>query len=158
MRIERTVTTISWIPSEAFSGVSRVTEQLGLAHHDQPPPDEIGGPDSGELERLRDADGFRFANRLRAWIEVDEDTGAITGFAHAGSGTIGSTTLNLGVGAVTVPAVPLPDLQARARGGRRLGAVRPDRAGAAPACPRPGPPASHRSCSTSLPSPGRRSS
>src|SRR6266508_3312396 len=109
MRTERAITTISWIPSEAFTGISRLTEVMGLAHYDQPPPDDIGGPDSGDLERLRDSDGFRFANRLRAWIDVED--GRIVGSGHAGAGTIGSTTLNLGVGAVTVPAVPLPDLR-----------------------------------------------
>jgi hypothetical protein len=109
MRIERTITTISWIPSDAFTGVSRMTEQLGMAHHDQPPPDDIGPADADTLDRLRAADGFRFANRLRAWIEVED--GRITDFGHLGAGTIGSTTLNLGVGSVTVPAVPLPDLR-----------------------------------------------
>jgi Cyclic nucleotide-binding domain len=110
VKIERAVTTISWIPSEAFTGVSWLTEQLGLAHYDQPPPDDIGDRDSRKLDRLRQADRFRFANRLRAWVDVDAD-GAITDFGHSGLGTIGSTTLNLGVGTVTVRAVPLPDLR-----------------------------------------------
>jgi hypothetical protein len=110
MRIERTVTTISWIPSEAFTGVSKLTERMGMAHYDQPPPDDIGGADSDVVERLRQADGFRFANRLRAWIEVD-DEGTIAGFDCAGGGTIGSTTLNIGVGSVTVSAVALPDIR-----------------------------------------------
>jgi hypothetical protein len=116
MRIERAITTISWIPSEAFTGVSKLTEQMGLAHYDQPPPDDIGGPDGGVLEQLRDADGFRFANQLRAWVEV-KDGQITTSYGHIGSGMIGSTRLNLGVGAVTVPAVPLPDLQPQAEVG-----------------------------------------
>ncbi len=110
MRIEHTITTISWIPSEAFTGMARLTEQMGVMHHDQPPPDEIGDPDSGQLERLRDADGFRFANRLRAWVDVDDGRISAT-YGHVGGGAIGSTTLHLGVGAVTVSAVALPDLR-----------------------------------------------
>jgi hypothetical protein len=110
VKIERTVTTISWIPSEAFTGVSRLTEQLGLAHYDQPPPDDIGGAETRTLDRLRQADRYRFANRLRAWIDVDAD-GAITDAGYSGAGTIGSTTLNLGVNTITVRAVPLPDLR-----------------------------------------------
>jgi hypothetical protein len=111
MKVERTITTISWIPSEAFTGVSRLTEQFGLAHYDQPPPDDIGGgPESGRLQRLRQADAFRFANRLTGWIDVD-DAGAITAFGQGGAGMIGSTTLNVGVGTITVRAVPLPDLR-----------------------------------------------
>jgi hypothetical protein len=110
MRIERSVTTISWIPSEAFTGMSRLTEQLGLAHYDQPPPDDIGPADGKQLDRLRQADRYRFANRLRAWVDLDAD-GVISDFGFSGAGTIGSTTLNLGVGSITVRAVPLPDLR-----------------------------------------------
>jgi hypothetical protein len=117
VRIERTVTTISWIPSEAFTGVSRLTQQFGLAHYDPPPPDDIGGSESRQLDRLRQADRFRFANRLRAWIEVDAD-GVIVDQGHAGAGSIGSTTLNVGVGTITVRAVPLPDLRAEPEVGK----------------------------------------
>jgi hypothetical protein len=104
------VTTISWIPSEAFTGMSRLTEQLGLAHYDRPPPDDIGPADGPQLDRLRQADRYRFANRLRAWVDLDAD-GVISDFGYSGAGTIGSTTLNLGVGSITVRAVPLPDLR-----------------------------------------------
>jgi len=61
MRIESTVTSLSWIPSEAVSGPMRATFATGLSHYDTPPPGTID-----DLERLRDEDAFRFANQLHA--------------------------------------------------------------------------------------------
>ena len=105
MRIERSITTISWIPSEAFEGIAKLGTKLGVAHYDPPPPDDISAP--GTLERLRDADGFRFANRLHVWVDVED--GRIVDHGYSGSGFIGATTINVGVTEVTVPAVALPD-------------------------------------------------
>src|SRR5207302_11140979 len=90
MRIESSVTSISWIPSEAVTVPSlKATFELGLAHYDQAPPDHID-----DLEVLRQADRFRFANELRAFIDVDSH-GAVTKHGYLGSGHIGSTTLRL---------------------------------------------------------------
>ena len=72
MRIERAVTTVSWIPSDSLSGMLKAGEKLRLAHHDEPPPDQIGSPAQPLLDELRDADRFRFANLLRAWVEVED--------------------------------------------------------------------------------------
>src|SRR5215218_2789547 len=66
MRIESSVTSISWIPSEAVTGMTKLPFEVGVTHYDNPPPDVID-----DLEGLGAADGFRFANRLRAWIEID---------------------------------------------------------------------------------------
>ena len=55
-------------------------------------------------------DRFRFANELRAWIEVN-DAGQITDAGYAGSGLIGSTTLQLGALKYRFEAVKLPDLR-----------------------------------------------
>ena len=66
MRIESSVTSLSWIPSEAVRGATRVAFDAGFTHYDDPPPDVIE-----DLEALRKADRFRFANVLSAWIEVD---------------------------------------------------------------------------------------
>ncbi|MBV8526879.1 MAG: cyclic nucleotide-binding domain-containing protein [Candidatus Dormibacteraeota bacterium] len=104
MRIESSVTSISWIPSEAVEGSTKVPFELGVAHYDAPPPDHIDN-----LEALREADRFRFANELRAWIDVED--GRITGSGYSGSGHIGSTTLRLGGRSVTLAAVSLPDKQ-----------------------------------------------
>ena len=104
MRVESSVTSVSWIPSEALKGMYRVPMDLGIGHYDQPPPDELD-----DLEALRAADRFRFANVLRAWIEVED--GRIVDFGRDGGGRIGSTTVRLGPKAVTFAAVALPDLQ-----------------------------------------------
>jgi hypothetical protein len=103
-RIESSVTAISWIPSEAIEGVSKIPFELGITHHDQPPPDRIE-----DLEALRATDRFREANELRAYIEVDH--GRIVGQGYLGKGHIGSTTVRLGPAAIRFPAVHLPDIQ-----------------------------------------------
>ena len=104
MRIESSVTSLSWIPSEAVEGTTKVPFELGVAHYDLPPPDHID-----DIEALRVADRFRFANELRAWIEVED--GRLVTHGYSGGGCIGSTTLRLGGRSVTLAAVPLPDRQ-----------------------------------------------
>lgn len=107
MRIESSVTSISWIPSEAVAGMlTKMPFEKGVAHYDDPPP-EVLAP--GELERLRDADRFRFANDLRAWIEVEN--GRVVGWGQEGGGVIGSTTMRLAAREVTFAAVPFADLR-----------------------------------------------
>ena len=59
------------------------------------------------LDELRASDRFRFANRLRAWVEVED--GQIVDHGFAGAGLMGATTLDLGVTEVTLQAVALPD-------------------------------------------------
>jgi hypothetical protein len=110
MRVERSITTVSWIPSDSLSGLLKAPELLRVAHHDQPPPDQIGTPPDAALDELREADGFRFSNHLRAWVDVED--GCITGAGYAGGSRMGSTTVNLGVGDVTVAAVAYDDQQA----------------------------------------------
>ncbi len=104
MRIESSVTSLSWIPSEAVTGMTRLPFDMGVAHYDPPPPDVLD-----DLEALRKADRFRFANALRAWIDVED--GRVVGWGHAGGGSIGSTTVRMGPKAVVFPAVAFPDLQ-----------------------------------------------
>lgn len=104
MRIESSVTSISWIPSEAIRGMTKLPFDIGVAHYDEPPPEVLEG-----LEELRLADRFRFANELRAWIEVEG--GRIVGYGHAGRGHIGSTAIRLGRKDLTVPGVPLSDIR-----------------------------------------------
>jgi hypothetical protein len=100
MRIESSVTSISWIPSEAIEGMPKLPFEIGIGHYDEPPPDTIT---AGDLAELRDADRFREANHLRAWIEVED--GRIVGHGQEGEGFVGSTTFSLGIGKVTVPGV-----------------------------------------------------
>ena len=111
MRIERSITTVSWIPSDLLEGMGKVATRMKMAHHDPPPPDPLGSDIPAAIEELRVNDRFRFANQLRAYIEVD-GAGTITDFGYCGGGVIGATTVGLGVGSITVPAVQLNDLQA----------------------------------------------
>lgn len=104
MRIESSVISLSWIPSEAVRGATKLPFESGIAHYDDPPPDVVD-----DLEALREADRFRFANELRAWIEVDD--GRIVGHGQSGTGLIGSTTLRLGGRSATFRAVALPDIR-----------------------------------------------
>jgi hypothetical protein len=107
MRVESSVTAISWIPSEAIEGMPKLPFELGIGHYDAPPPDRLA---PGDLERLRDADGFREANELKAWIEVEN--GAIVGQGYEGGGLVGSTTFRFARKDVVVPGVPFEVLRA----------------------------------------------
>lgn len=103
-RFESSVTAISWIPSEAIAGLSKVPFELGFTHYDQAPPDQLE-----DLEELRRTDRFREANELRAFIEVED--GRIVGHGHLGQGHIGATTVRVGPTAIRFPAVHLPDIR-----------------------------------------------
>ena len=116
MRHHSSITSISWIPSEAVEGSQRMAFDAGVAHYDDPPPDEFT-----DLKALRDEDRFRFANVLDAWIDVDSQ-GRITDSGYAGGGLMGSTTVKLGKIARTFEAVGLPDIQRSPE--RRKGFVR----------------------------------
>ena len=104
MRIESSVTSISWIPSEAVEGLPKLPFSMGVAHYDDPPPDRID-----DLEALHQADLFREANELRAWIDVED--GKIVDHGQSGSGRIGLTRLRVGPKEIAVAAVALPTLQ-----------------------------------------------
>jgi hypothetical protein len=105
MRHESSVTSLSWIPSEAVTGSMRLALDAGIGHYDDPPPAELT-----DLAALQAADRFRFANQLRAWIEVAPDD-AITDAGYEGVGLIGSTTLQLGALKHRFQAAKLADLQ-----------------------------------------------
>ena len=46
--------------------------EVGVAHYDEPPPEVLE-----DLDALREADRFRFANRLNAWIAEAFDRGTV---------------------------------------------------------------------------------
>lgn len=104
VRHESSVTAISWIPSEAIEGLSKVPFELGVTHYDEPPPDHID-----DIEALRKADRFREANELRAFVDVED--GRIVDQGYLAGGYIGSTTVRLGPAAIRFRAVHLPDIQ-----------------------------------------------
>ena len=105
MRIEKSITSITWIPSEAITGMTKVPFELGIAHYDAPPPDTIE-----DLEALRQADAFREANELRAWVEFDD--GKPTAYGYSGGGHIGVTRIRLGPRELSFPAVKYPLIKA----------------------------------------------
>lgn len=102
-RIEASAACLSWIPPTAVEGAFRLPFGLGIAHYDQPPPDVA--PD---IDALLAADAIRFANQLRAWIDVDD--GRIIKYGMSGSGRLGSTTVRLGSHGLTFAGVALPEL------------------------------------------------
>ncbi|MGH2922353.1 MAG: cyclic nucleotide-binding domain-containing protein [Gaiellaceae bacterium] len=104
MRIESSVTAISWIPSEAVEGLPKIPFSVGVVHYDDPPPEVIL-----DLDAMREADAFREANDLRAFIEVED--GKIVDYGHLGGGHIGVTRMKIGPREVSVPAVAMPTLQ-----------------------------------------------
>jgi hypothetical protein len=107
MRIASSVTSVTWIPSEAIEGMPKLPFELGIGKYDEPPPDRIA---EGDLQRLRDEDRFREANLLRAWIEVED--GKIVDCGYAGDGLVGSTTFRLGKRQIVVPGVAFEILRA----------------------------------------------
>jgi Cyclic nucleotide-binding domain len=106
VRIESSVTAISWIPSEAVEGLPKLPFTMGVVHYDDPPPDVIE-----DLDALRDADAFREANELRGFVEFGED-GQVSDCGYLGRGHIGVTRIKLGPREVSVAAVALPTIQA----------------------------------------------
>ena len=104
MRIESSVTSLTWIPSEAIEGLPKLPFALGVAHYDEPPPERIES-----LDTLHEADAFREANELRGWLEVED--GKITDFGREGRGLIGVTRLKLGPAKMAFPAVRFPLIQ-----------------------------------------------
>ena len=109
-RFESSVTAVSWIPSEAITGPSKIPFEIGVTHYDEPPPDRLA-----DLDELRTSDRFREANELRAFIEVDG--GRIVNSGHLGQGHIGATTVRVGPAALRFPAVQLPDIQSKPEAG-----------------------------------------
>jgi hypothetical protein len=88
MRIESSVTSVSWIPSDSVSGLPKAGFSVGMTHFDDPPPDVIE-----DLPELFNAERFRFANHLAAWIEVED--GQVVDAGYSGRGYISGTRIRL---------------------------------------------------------------
>lgn len=104
MRIESSVTSVSWIPSAAIAGTTQIPFEAGVMHYDDPPPDEWK-----DLDSVLGPEGARFANDLRAWIEVHD--GQITRYGQTGAGRISNSLLRFGGMRVVVGAVGYPELR-----------------------------------------------
>jgi putative drug exporter of the RND superfamily len=89
MRIESSVTSVSWIPSESMPGPLKAGFFVGATPYDEPPPEIIG-----DLDEMHTAERFRFANHLAAWIEVED--GHVVDAGYSGRGYISCTRLGWG--------------------------------------------------------------
>jgi hypothetical protein len=104
MRYDSAVTSVSWIPSAAITGVTRTPFEIGVTHYDDPPPDKLT-----DLDAVLGPEGARFANDLQAWITVED--GRIVDHGQAGGGKVSNTKVKLGGMIVLVQAIAFPDLQ-----------------------------------------------
>jgi hypothetical protein len=104
MRFESQVTSISWIPNATIPGLNKVVFDSGFTHYDEQPPLVIEN-----IEILRDADVFRFANVLRASVDV-EDGKIVSGEYHGGC-VMGATTVSMKIAHATMDAVEFPVIQ-----------------------------------------------
>ena len=100
MRIESSVTAISWIPSEAVAGMPKLPFEHGITSYDEPPPSRLK---PGDLDRLLAENRFREANELKAWIQVED--GRIVTHGQEGRGLVGSTKFRFGRWGMTIPGV-----------------------------------------------------
>ena len=101
MKITRSATTVSWIPSDSIPGLLGLPMEKGLMHYDPPPPLAVT-----DLEPLRRRGEFRFANVLRAWIEVEG--GVIRDCGYAGGVIMGRTPVTAGSLRVLLPTKANP--------------------------------------------------
>lgn len=105
MRQTASFTSISWIPSEAIPmSLVKIPIILGVGHYDAPPPDRLE-----DLGALHQTSAFRFANRLEAWLETDDDR--IVDAGYEGGGLMSSTVANLGVRSLEFAPVAFPDIR-----------------------------------------------
>jgi hypothetical protein len=89
MQIERSATSISWIPSDSIPAPLKIPFEQGVMHYDPPPPLTIT-----DLEGMRRRGEFRFANILRAWIDVQD--GKIRDYGYSGGLLMGLTPVSIG--------------------------------------------------------------
>jgi hypothetical protein len=102
-RYTSSVTSLSWIPSEAISGSTRLPFDLGLTHYDDPPPDHLD-----DLDALHRAGRFRFANRLEGWVVVDD--GRIVAAGQSGGGLLSETIAKVGPKRIRFQPTAFPDI------------------------------------------------
>lgn len=104
MRIESSITSLSWIPLGAVEGFNRLSFGVRVAHYDPVPPEVLG-----DLDELEATDRFRFANRLEAWIEVQD--GRVVDAGQGGGGRSNFTKVGYGSANIAFAPVALRDLR-----------------------------------------------
>ncbi|MEM7276438.1 MAG: hypothetical protein AAF547_25420, partial [Actinomycetota bacterium] len=103
-RVERSFTSISWIPSEAMTGLMRLPMDVGLGHYDEPPPDHID-----DIEAFVSDGRCRFANRLEVWAVLDD--GLVVDAGSSGGGLVAATEVDLRALSIRVAAIPYPEIR-----------------------------------------------
>jgi hypothetical protein len=101
MRVESSITAVTWLPFGVLDSMPNLPLGVAVAHYDEPPGELLG-----DLDALREADGFREANELRAWIQVED--GAIIDYGLDGRSLAGGGGVDLGSEQIAFPAVELP--------------------------------------------------
>jgi hypothetical protein len=103
VRIESSVTSVSWVPLDCVEGGQRLAFHVGAAQYDDPPPDQLD-----DLPSLLAAGRARLANQLRGFVEVSD--GRIVASGQSGQGHVGAAREAADAAQVGFAAVPLPDL------------------------------------------------
>jgi hypothetical protein len=103
-RIESSITAVTWLPFGVLDALPNLPLGIAVAHYDEPPPDPLH-----DLDELREADRFREANELQAWIEVEN--GEIVDYGREGRSVIADPGSDLGADQISFPAIEFPVLQ-----------------------------------------------
>jgi hypothetical protein len=83
VRIESSVTAVSWVPLDCVEGGQRLHFHVGAAQYDDPPPDHLH-----DLPSLLAGGRVRLANQLIGFVEVDG--GRIVASGQSGQGHVGA--------------------------------------------------------------------
>jgi hypothetical protein len=104
VRIESSVTAVSWVPLDCVEGGQRLQFHVGAAQYDDPPPDHLE-----DLEGLLAGGRVRLANQLRGVAEVRD--GAVVACGQSGQGHVGAPRAAADATQIGFAAVALPDLR-----------------------------------------------
>jgi hypothetical protein len=110
MRIESSVTAITWLPFSVLDAMPDLPLGIAVAHFDEPPPQPLC-----DVDRLRAADAFREANELRAWISVEK--GGIVDHGRGGRTLVAGARIDRANDQIAFPAVEFPALRPEAEVG-----------------------------------------
>ena len=104
VRVESSVTAVSWVPVGCVEGGQRLQFHVGAAQYDDPPPDHLDA-----LPSLLAGGRVRLANQLRGVVEVDG--GRIVASGQSGQGHLGAPREAADATQIGFAAVALPDLR-----------------------------------------------
>jgi Cyclic nucleotide-binding domain len=111
MRIESSVTAITWLPFAAVDRLPELPIGIAAAHYDEPPGEVLG-----DLDAWRDADRFREANQLEGWIEVEN--GEVVDYGRDGRSVVTRAGLELDASQIAFPAIEFPVIRPEPEVGR----------------------------------------